>query len=136
MKASAKMVQIQMWKWLVITGMCDMYASEDGHMYLEGDTSQCERLEISLGSLHRTQNKTFFTGADVVLPVAVEWTHAGWKAGEIKVVSAACLHDAWLHYKSIYKNRKTPIIMTDDLIQLQSQITFKLKNITRNTEKI
>lgn len=52
-----------------------MYATEDGHMYLEGDTSQSERLEISLGSLHRAQDETFFTGTDVVLPVAVERTH-------------------------------------------------------------
>lgn len=44
-------------------------------MYLEGDTSQSERLEISLGSLHRAQDETFFAGTDVVLPVAVERTH-------------------------------------------------------------
>lgn len=46
-----------------------------GHMYLESDTSQSERLEISLGSFHGTQHKTFLTGVDVVLPVAVERTH-------------------------------------------------------------
>lgn len=85
-----------------------MYASEDGHMYLEGDTSQGERLEISLGSLHRTQNKTFFTGTDVVLPVAVEWTHTGGKTGEI----------TWSLQVHL-QNKKTRIIMTDDLIQLQ-----------------
>lgn len=54
-----------------------MYTVEDGHMYLEGDTGQGERLEISLGPFHRTQNKTFFAGTDIVLPVAVERTHAG-----------------------------------------------------------
>ena len=53
-------------------------------MYLEGDTSQSERLEISLGSFHGTQNKTFFAGTDVVLPVAMEGTHAGWMTGEIR----------------------------------------------------
>lgn len=58
-----------------------MYVSEDGHMYLEGDTSQSERLEISLGSLHRTQDETFFIGTDVVLPVAVERTHTEGKRG-------------------------------------------------------
>lgn len=56
-----------------------MYASEDGDMYLEGDTSQSERFEISLGSLHRTQDETLFTGTDVVLSVAVERTHAARK---------------------------------------------------------
>lgn len=44
-------------------------------MYLEGDTGQSERFEVSLGSLQRTQDETFFTGADVILPVAVERTH-------------------------------------------------------------
>lgn len=44
-------------------------------MYLEGDAGQSECLEISLGPLHGTQDKTFFTGTDVVLPVTVEWTH-------------------------------------------------------------
>lgn len=62
--------------WLAIPGI---YASEAGYMYLEGNTSQSECLEISLGSLHRTQNETFLAGADVVLPVAVERTHTDGK---------------------------------------------------------
>lgn len=53
-----------------------MYALQ---VYLESDASQSKRLEISLGSLHRTQDETFFTGADVVLPVAVERTHTDGK---------------------------------------------------------
>lgn len=52
-----------------------MYA-DDGHMYLEGDTGQSKCLEVSRGSLHRTQDKAFLTGADVVEPVTVERAHA------------------------------------------------------------
>lgn len=44
-------------------------------MYLEGNTSQSECLEISMGSLHGTQDESFLTGADVVLPIAMEGTH-------------------------------------------------------------
>lgn len=53
-----------------------MCASEAGRTHLEGNTSQSERLEISPGSLHGTQHETFFAGADVVLPVAMERSHA------------------------------------------------------------
>ena len=67
-----------------VTGLC---ASEAGHMYLEGDTSQSECLEISLGSLDGTQDKTLFTGTDVILPVAVERTHtAGKRAAHLDFV--------------------------------------------------
>lgn len=45
-------------------------------MYLEGDTCQSKRLEVSWGSLHRTQDKALLTGLDVVQPVAVERAHA------------------------------------------------------------
>lgn len=71
-----------------------MYASQAGHTYFEGDTSQSERLEISLGSLHWTQDETFFTGADVVLPVAVEWTHTDRERAANSGLTA-CLHDAY-----------------------------------------
>lgn len=47
----------------------------EGHCYLEGHTSQSEGLEVSLGFFNRTQNKSFFAGADVVLTVTVQWTH-------------------------------------------------------------
>lgn len=50
-------------------------------LYREGDTSQSERLEISLGSLHRTEDEALFAGTDVVLPVAVERTHAEGRRG-------------------------------------------------------
>lgn len=53
-----------------------MCASEAGYAHLEGNTGQSERLEISPGSLHGTQHETFFAGADVVLPVAMERPHA------------------------------------------------------------
>lgn len=46
------------------------------HAYHEGDASQSERLEVSRGSLHRTQDEALLAGADVVEPVAVERTHA------------------------------------------------------------
>lgn len=49
------------------------------YMYLEGNASQSECLEIPLGSLHSTQHETFLAGADVVLPVAVERTHTDGK---------------------------------------------------------
>ena len=51
-------------------------------LYLEGDTSQSERLEISLRSLHGTQDESLFAGTDVVLPVAVERTHTEGQRGE------------------------------------------------------
>jgi len=61
-----------------------MHACEDGgHMYLEGDAGQSERLEISLGPLHWTQDETLFSGTDVVLPVAVERTHTEGTRGEM-----------------------------------------------------
>lgn len=44
--------------------------------YLEGNTSQSKCLEIPLVSLNGAQDETFFTGADVVEPVAVERPHA------------------------------------------------------------
>lgn len=53
-----------------------MCASEAGHTYPEGNTSQSERLEISPGCLHGTQHEAFFAGTDVVLPVAMERSHA------------------------------------------------------------
>lgn len=51
-------------------------------MYLEGDTSQSECLEISLGSLHRTQDESLLVGTNVVLSVTVKWTHTGAETGE------------------------------------------------------
>lgn len=50
---------------------------DDGHVYLEGDTGQSKRLEVSWGSLHRTQDETLLTGSDVIQPVAVERAHTG-----------------------------------------------------------
>lgn len=49
--------------------------------YLKGDSSQGEGLEVSLPPLQRTQDEAFLTGADVVLPVAVERTHTGGEPG-------------------------------------------------------
>lgn len=49
---------------------------DDAHTNREGDAGQSERLEVSRVSLHRTQNEALLAGADVVEPVAVEWTHA------------------------------------------------------------
>lgn len=49
--------------------------------YLEGDSSQGESLEVSLLPLEWTQDEAFLPGADVILPVAVERTHAGGETG-------------------------------------------------------
>lgn len=73
MKVSAEQ---QTSKWKEIPGI---FVSEADRMYLESDASQSECLEISLGSFHRTQNKTFLTGADVVLTVTVKRTHTDGK---------------------------------------------------------
>lgn len=49
--------------------------------YLKGDTSQGEGLEVSRLPLLRTQDEALLAGADVVLSVAVERTHAGGEPG-------------------------------------------------------
>lgn len=58
-----------------------IFASEANHIYLESDASQSECFEISLDPFHRTQNKTFLIGADVVLTATVKRTHTDRKRG-------------------------------------------------------
>lgn len=73
-----------------------MYANNYGYIYLEGNTSQSECLEISLGSLHSTQDKAFFTGTDVVLPVAVKWTHTEGKRRNTVVRTALLQYECFI----------------------------------------
>lgn len=50
--------------------------------YLEGDAGQGEGLEVSLLPLQGAEDEAFLTGADVVVPVAVQRTHTGREPGE------------------------------------------------------
>lgn len=80
-------------------------------IYLEGNTSQSECLEISLGSLHRAEDEAFFTGTDVVLPVAVEWTNTEGKRRSI-VVRTALLQHRYVYVSFRDQGNKRSIMLT------------------------
>lgn len=46
-------------------------------LYLEGDSSQGEGLEVSLGSLYSAEDEALLTGTDVIVTVTVQGTNTG-----------------------------------------------------------
>lgn len=44
-------------------------------LYLEGDSSQGEGLEVSLGSLYSAEDEALLTGTDVIVTVTVQGTN-------------------------------------------------------------
>lgn len=45
--------------------------------YLEGDSSQGEGLEVSLGFLYSAEDEALLTGTDVIVTVTVQGTNTG-----------------------------------------------------------
>lgn len=46
-------------------------------LYLEGDSSQGEGLEVSLGFLYSAEDEALLTGTDVIVTVTVQGTNTG-----------------------------------------------------------
>ena len=62
---------------MILTLSGDSAQSDHFVRHLEGDPSQSEGLEVSLGSLHRAEDEAFLAGADVVQAVTVQGAHTG-----------------------------------------------------------